>query len=413
MKRGLVLEKHMKTDILVVHPYKHHAFHLAAGCKKSGRETKAAFPLYEKGLGYFLKYIPGKIGKKAAGYVHDELHSKDVISSPYWQIRKLLSFLGDPMKFQLSYDTYVAKKLETHAWQAKTIVLLQDHMPKTARAAKVAGIHLWSDQINYSYEAAERIDAHWKMLGIPRVPRDESDNIEILGLADYITAPSTYARQKIEKLATQSKHFSIIPYGVDSRKFFKSDKKSSDSIVIFARTNSVAKGGNLFLSALSSIGRQFIDTLKKSSLRVIILGELDSEVSRLLTELSFDQRIVFSHGAVPSLEVPKLLRQADLFVMPSLSDSMSLACIEAMQSSLPLIITPFVGIDCFANGKMGIEIEASEESIKNALLLAAESFEQWSDWGANAAQAAKSLSWDAYESAIAKTAKTIDFNRLN
>lgn len=391
----------MNTDILIVHPYKHHAFNLAAGCKKSGLRVKAVFPLYEKGFGAFLKYIPGKIGRKASGYVNDGLDKSDVVSPFFWQIRKLWSFLGDPMDFQIPFDTYVAKKIRQGKWHAKVIVLLQDHMPETARAAKKAGIRLWSDQINYSYEAKDRILAHWRQLGFEKQWRDESDNYEILAMADYVTAPSSYALDAIKKYAVSAKKITVVPYGVDGRKFYPPISRiQSEQIEFFARANTVAKGGDIFLNAIAQVGTTLVNQLNVERLLITILGDLDDVVKRLMGSLAFDPRISFVHGAVPSADVPNMLRRASVFIMPSLSESMSLACIEAMRCGLPILMSIYVGVDAFKDGAMGIKITPNINSLSTAMLFFAEEKDKWASWGEESKKAADLLSWSTYENEI-------------
>ncbi len=397
----------MKTDILIIHPYKHHAFHLAVGCKKSGRKFKAVFPFYEKGFAKFFKYIPGVIGKKASGYIHPELKSEEVISSFFWQIRKLFSYFGNPMDFQYSFDEYVSLKIKNGYWSANIIVLLQDHMPKTAFQAHKKGIVIWSDQINYSYEAIERFDLEWNRLGYSGKLRNEADNINILSIATYITAPSAYAYEKINSLARVAKKIKLIPYGVDNNFFYPSNFKNKDSITILVRANSIQKGGAFFLKALEKVGGNFVDLLQVSKVFVNILGNLDSFVLNVLKNSFFDSRVTISYGAIPQADVPGLMRAASIFVMPSLSESMSLACVEAMQCGLPLLVTKYVGVDCFVDGEMGLYVEPTIDSVANGLIKIANNKINWNQWGVNASNAAKELSWDIYEESIARYASLL------
>ncbi|MEJ0099922.1 MAG: hypothetical protein WDO12_09325 [Pseudomonadota bacterium] len=150
----------MHTQILVAHPYKHHALHLAAGCAQSGRSTAFALPFYRTGLGAAVARIPGAVGRKAAGYFHPALGAT-TLQSPIWQLRKLVSFLGDPRSIEVPYDRYVASQILRGRWRAQVVVTLQDHMPLTSAAARQTGAMLWSDQIiNSSVAARARIAAH-------------------------------------------------------------------------------------------------------------------------------------------------------------------------------------------------------------------------------------------------------------
>ena len=198
----------------------------------------------------------------------------------------------------------------------------------------------------------------------------------------------------------------MIPYGVDDKRFF-TNLKIGEDLEFVARANTLTKGGAVFLRALSRLRGDLVDRLGVESLKITILGDLDVVVAKLLRELKFDTRIHFCHGSVPGSDVPELLRRASLFIMPSLSESMSLACIEAMQSGLPLAVTPFVGVDCFKRDDMGVEFLPTVDSIAEALLFVADNKDMWPKWGRAAALAAKSLSWKSYENSINKFAASI------
>ena len=62
-------------------------------------------------------------------------------------------------------------------------------------------------------------------------------------------------------------------------------------------------------------------------------------------------------------EIPKLLREADVFVMPSLGEGMSLSALEAAACGLPLLVTENSGVgDAIKQGREGfiIPIQSSE-----------------------------------------------------
>ena len=99
-------------------------------------------------------------------------------------------------------------------------------------------------------------------------------------------------------------------------------------------------------------------------------------------------------------DVPAMLAAADLFVMPSLAESMSLACVEAMQVGLPMVITKYCGIDAFVSGEMGIEVNDTVESVAEGLVDAFRERDKWSVWGANCRAAVAKQSWAHYEAQI-------------
>lgn len=406
MRHGSAKKIYMKTDILLAHPFKHHAFNMAAGCAKSGRDFKAVFPLYNKGLGRLVKYLPGVIGRKASLYSHNDLDDVLVISPFFLQIRKLISFLGDPGDFQFYFDEYVSKKIISGKWQANVLIALQDHMPKTIYAAKNAGWKIWSDQINFSYEASGRIRERRLINNDPRPIRDESDNLEILSVADVITAPSSYALKKISSLSGKAKNIHIVPYGVDSGRFFPAKQKNTKT-QFFVRSNTLEKGGDLFLKALSECGSSVISILEIEALDVFILGELDKSLINLMNSLGFDSRINIVSSPLPSLDVPEYMRKSALFIMPSCSESMSLACIEAMQTGLPMLVSKYVGLDSFNDYQIGVEVDLTVESIVEGILFMCNKKDMWPLWSKNSLKYANNLSWESYEDNISRIAKSV------
>jgi glycosyltransferase involved in cell wall biosynthesis len=396
----------MRTDILVTHPYKHHALNLAAGCALSGCSTAFALPFYRRGLGVAVARLPGAIGRKASGYFHPGLGRTRLIQSPLWQMRKLLSFLGDPRSIEVPYDRYVSKQLLQGRWRAKVVVTLQDHMPLTSAAARQVGAVLWSDQIiNSSAEARARIVAHSPdgvhsdILLYPEEP-----NTRILAAADVITAPSEYTLRGIRDRIRPGAGLHCIPYGVDTQRFDVQHTGDAGTFTIVARANSLRKGGQLLIQAILRSHERWARLLGPRKLRIMFLGALAPPLLEGYAQLQRLTTISVSSGEVPNADVPALFARSDLFLMPTLSESMSLACVEAMRAGLPLVITEYAGIDCFVDGEMGLLIEDSVESIEDAITRALADPARLERWRANVRDAAQGLTWGRYEQAIAELA---------
>jgi glycosyltransferase involved in cell wall biosynthesis len=72
-------------------------------------------------------------------------------------------------------------------------------------------------------------------------------------------------------------------------------------------------------------------------------------VTLTLEERDFLHQIRLS-GFVPREEMPEMYATADIFVLPSFNEGMSVALLEAMASSLPVVVTPTGGTDELLNG---------------------------------------------------------------
>ncbi len=100
-----------------------------------------------------------------------------------------------------------------------------------------------------------------------------------------------------------------------------------------------------------------IDALKylPSSVELMIVGsgELESELKLKIGNLKLNNRVNF-FGFVPPEKIPQLLKTADIFVRPSLSEGLGNSFLEAMAAGVPVIGTPVGGIpDFLQNGVTG------------------------------------------------------------
>jgi glycosyltransferase involved in cell wall biosynthesis len=75
-------------------------------------------------------------------------------------------------------------------------------------------------------------------------------------------------------------------------------------------------------------------------IRLTLVGTGDAEdtLHRLATDLGVADAVTFT-GFVPRGDMPAVYRQADIFVLPSQNEGMSIALLEAMASGLPVVVT--------------------------------------------------------------------------
>jgi glycosyltransferase involved in cell wall biosynthesis len=353
--------------------------------------------------------VPGDVGTKASGYYHPDLSRAAVVSPFLWQLRKMWDFQVRGRGFNAKFDSYVAGCILRQSLNAKVLVTLQDYMPKTVEAARARGWRIWSDQIsNQSAETAARIAQHERDHGLPSSwSHDESHNQRIVEQADLVTLPSTYCLDGVRNQISRSAKLRIIPYGADSSQFCHERVDDPEEVVVLARAHSVRKGGHLLCHALRECGAVLLNLTSPKKMRVIILGSMDSPIKELYDNLVLPSGISVEHGNVPHLRVQALYRRAAIFVMPSLSESLSLACLEAMHAGLPMIVTRYCGIDGFVHGDMGYEVADTVESLTEALVNAFREMHCWPRWGAEARAFAGELTWSTYENAISEAASEI------
>jgi len=87
-------------------------------------------------------------------------------------------------------------------------------------------------------------------------------------------------------------------------------------------------------------------------------GELASSVREMVAELGLDNRV---HLLGTRSDVPALLRALNLFVLPSISEGLSLTLIEAMAAGLPIVATRVGGNpEVIADGDTGLLVSAAD-----------------------------------------------------
>ena len=170
----------------------------------------------------------------------------------------------------------------------------------------------------------------------------------VLEVADVATAPSEAARDSLLYGAKKPFHHpvEVIPNGIDVERF-RPDTPVPDwrarcglpsaPLVTYLGRLTVDKGVHRFLDA--------VETAIPHTDLVAIVGGLGPEEGRVRERLAADPQLaarVRYVGPVAETEKAALLSQSDLFVLPSTSDTSSVALLEAMACGTP-VIAPFSG----------------------------------------------------------------------
>lgn len=158
---------------------------------------------------------------------------------------------------------------------------------------------------------------------------------------------------------------SVIPNGIDLKKFPKiSVKQITDQVKIISIGHLIENKGYQFLIHAISI-------LKKSDINInlTIIGEGDyrTTLEKMIIQLKLSGSITLL-GYIPHSKINNLLIDSHFYIHPSLSESFSIAVIEAMACGLPVIVTQCGGPEYFVNDEVGLVIEKeSSEQIAQAI----------------------------------------------
>lgn len=142
----------------------------------------------------------------------------------------------------------------------------------------------------------------------------------------------------------------VIPNGLDSDKYddlppfgrFRKKHKIGDAKIIlhFGRINFI-KGIDILVKAFAEVSRTRDDVF------LVIAGPDNegyrSQVESWLTEENVTSKIIFT-GMLQGDDALEVLRDADIFALPSYAENFGIAVIEAMASGLPVVISDKVNI---------------------------------------------------------------------
>jgi len=164
----------------------------------------------------------------------------------------------------------------------------------------------------------------------------------VLKNADLLTCDGQDLSNAIQKLGAEKERIIVSPMGVDKEIVKKSrDRKSSkeEFVILSARKLDPVYDVQTLLRAASEVKKIY-----QGKVKFLITGE-GSQKERLLRlsrELRIDNSVEFT-GFLPRKSFLGVLKKADLYVSTSLSDSTSVALLEAMALGLIPILTDIPG----------------------------------------------------------------------
>lgn len=93
------------------------------------------------------------------------------------------------------------------------------------------------------------------------------------------------------------------------------------------------------------------------------------ELRRMISSLGLESRCFLSGEICRYEDLPGILSSAEVFVHPSLDESLGLAIVEALACGIPVVATKVGGIpEIVANEQNGLLVEPNPQSIANAIL---------------------------------------------
>lgn len=176
-----------------------------------------------------------------------------------------------------------------------------------------------------------------------------------------IASTSYCMAEEIKKyLEDKSKEIFITPFGVDTKKFknFNTEKRENEIIIGIVKTLTEKYGVEYLIRAIKELENILdIENYKKVKLLIYGKGELKNKLEDLTKELQIEDKVFFK-GYISNENVPKVLNEMDIFVVPSINESFGVAAVEAMACELPVIVSNADGLkEVVENNKTGFVIE--------------------------------------------------------
>ncbi len=184
-----------------------------------------------------------------------------------------------------------------------------------------------------------------------------------LAESDAVTAVSNHLREKTQQSFKPNKEIDVIPNFVDTKLF----KRSEDKCATMRRR--LAKDSEKILMHISNFRtvKRVQDTIRilaevRSAMeaRLVLVGDGPerADTERLARELGVSDYVTFL-GKQNAL--PDILSAADLFLLPSQSESFGLSALEAMSCSVPVVASNVGGIpELVSHGENGYIAELGD-----------------------------------------------------
>ena len=214
----------------------------------------------------------------------------------------------------------------------------------------------------------------------------------ILQNADGVLALTADMKEKMHKICNRD--ISVIPNGVDLERFIVSsenERKGNAKTIIFVGRLHPVKGVQYLIEAMAIVHQEMPDA------KLVIVGDGDerSRLEELVEKLNLSDCIQFA-GRMPQENIPRLMCQADIFALSSLSEGLPVALLEVMAARLPIVATNVGGIpDIVEEGVNGYLVNAKNPNeIADRILILLRSDEVRNKISINNREKAKLYTWD-------------------
>lgn len=397
-----------RCTILAAHPLRHHFRNSLRGIAASGLDYRVLVPwrLGSTALTLAIKFMPRK-ESTLRFYAFEEV--------PAWRFHSLAAgplLLASraiaPEQVVPLFDFLCAREIERGRICCEFLHVYQDYMPRTVQAAARRGSRIITEQILNSSPAVRKLareiteSVGAKSCALDFAPSEQL-NDEVLRLAEVAICPSKFVELGLEgRFAGRTCR---IPYGVSLDMFaprLKPDPTREFRMV--ARCTTLRKGLPMALEGLLVFTDSVWFKAWTGRLVVDFLGDLQTSriVEKALEKLRNRARVEVLLGNRSRAEAADILGRAHAFLLPSLSEGMSLTVLEAAAAGAVPLISANCGQDDFEHGRHGLVMASfSSKEIASVIQQVIAAPEATESMRRQAIQWAHSRDWQVFESEIA------------
>ncbi|MGQ0736160.1 MAG: glycosyltransferase [Acidobacteriota bacterium] len=202
----------------------------------------------------------------------------------------------------------------------------------------------------------------------------------------------------------------VVPNGVDATVFHPVSTRASNTVHVLSVGRLIErKGHHHLLRAFASLMGRLDDEVR---LTLVGTGDAESALRALVDDLRLGDRVTFA-GVVARERMPAIYRDADVFVLPSDREGMSIALLEALASGLPAVVTAHGGTEgLVVDGVNGYTVAPGDvPALAEALARLLGERHRWPAMGASSRQLATTLSWTSYAERYLALCRTVAARR--
>lgn len=399
--------------VIVAHPYQQHSYRTAIGLERKGMLFKYITTIYQKPftITHFLSFLlPKKYRSRAKRRSNPEIPKNKVLV--FNELLSLFRLLCQNIKFLNKYHDRIrykladrfAKKVAKYAIKLKVdavityddcspllFEILKKRAPQIKRILDVSAANRLYMKLIYENDFLKAPDYKEKLKNECKQCFDEELLARIrreLLLSDYYLCPSFFVKKSLLFCNfIEEKQIKICPYGSDKSIFYpKKDYKYSFPLqFVYVGGFKALKGVFYMLEAFKSF--------TSSECVLTFVGNYEPN-NPLLSQY---KNVRFT-GLVSPEEVSNILRNSDVFIMPSLGEGLSLSCIEAASCGLPVVASENSGYsDFILDGQNGFVFPIQNiERLEGIIRWFVNNPDKIQEIGVKSKETADLLSWDNY-----------------